>query len=271
MDSSRRRAAHTTLAQLLRVPLERVGEETRLNWLGRYDPALALELLQRFGVQLPEDKLHKLERVRDLLDIVTATPAASPPQRPPAWQTAAQIAMEAARQARAATPAAEAPPPLPALGPAPERLVSPTPYDSARVPAAVLSCSDGRLGEPTDAFLHQSLGLERCDRLSCPGGPVALAGRLLALWECRGVEEQLRLLVRSHALRRVVLVSHHDCGYYRERLGIAPDRMEAEQRADLQRAAALVRRMEAALQVAAFYARPADGRVTFEPVALSEG
>jgi len=138
-------------------------------------------------------------------------------------------------------------------------------YEPARSGAAAVYCSDGRLGEQFDEFLHESLALARYDRVACPGGPVALAGRLLAFWECRSVEEQMRFLVRAHGLRTVVLIAHQDCAYYRERLALAPTQIEAEQLRDLDTAAACLTRMSPELEVKAFFARRALDRIRFEP------
>ena len=99
---------------------------------------------------------------------------------------------------------------------------SPVPYEAARINAAAVYCSDGRIGDHMDEFLHQGLALPRYDRVACPGGPVALAGRLLAFWESRGVLEQLRFLVRVHEVRQVVLIAHGGCAYYQERLAHRP-------------------------------------------------
>ncbi len=148
---------------------------------------------------------------------------------------------------------------------------SPTPYETSRINAAAVYCSDGRIGDHIDDFLHRGFGLPRYDRLACAGGPVALAGRLLAFWEGRGVEDQLRFLVQAHAVRHVVLIAHAGCAYYSERLRLAPGTMESEQRADLHSAAAAVQRIESAIEVAAFFAHVEGDRVWFERVFSSEG
>ena len=126
-------------------------------------------------------------------------------------------------------------------------------------------CSDGRVGEQMDGFLHEGLSLPRYDRLACPGGPAALAGRLMAFWECRGVEDQLRFLVRSHKLQQVVLIAHQGCVYYSGRLAIPARSLEAEQRKDLVQAAATVQRIGEDLRVLAYFARRVGDRVRFEP------
>jgi hypothetical protein len=148
---------------------------------------------------------------------------------------------------------------------------SPTPYEASRINAAAVYCSDGRIGNHIDDFLQQGLGLPRYDRLACPGGPVALAGRLMAFWEARGVEEQLRFLVRVHDVGQVVLIAHVGCAYYRERLGMVPAVTEAEQRADLLSAGSAVQRIEPAIEVAAFFAHVEGAEVWFERVFAHQG
>jgi Putative carbonic anhydrase len=148
---------------------------------------------------------------------------------------------------------------------------SPLPYEAVRIHAAAVYCSDGRIGEHMDDFLQQGLALPRYDRLTCPGGPVALAGRLLALWETRGVEDQLRFLVGVHDVKQVVLVAHAGCAYYQRRLGLEPVQAEKEQRADLRAAGAQVQRVDSAIEVAAFFAHVEGAQVWFERVFASPG
>jgi hypothetical protein len=145
---------------------------------------------------------------------------------------------------------------------------SPTPYDENRIGAAAVYCSDGRMGEQMDEFLHQGLSLPRYDRVACPGGPVCLSGRLMALWEARGVEDQLRFLMRVHQLKEVILIGHTGCAYYRDRLAIPEARMMQEQRADLDRAATVVRRIASTVEVSAYFAHRQGTRVRFERVPL---
>ena len=67
-EQFQRRAVRQKLAELLREPLERVDNETRLRKLGRYDIAVARELLKVFGLTLSDERLRALERVKDLLE-----------------------------------------------------------------------------------------------------------------------------------------------------------------------------------------------------------
>lgn len=146
---------------------------------------------------------------------------------------------------------------------------SPTPYDENRIGAAAVYCSDGRMGEQMDEFLHQGLKLPRYDRVACPGGPACLSGRLMALWEARGVEDQLRFLIRVHQLKEVILIGHTSCAYYRDRLAIPEPRLAPEQRADLERAALAVRRIAPSVESSAYFAHRQGLSVRFERVLLT--
>lgn len=143
---------------------------------------------------------------------------------------------------------------------------SPLRYDSSRMHAAALYCSDGRVGEQCDDFLQNGLSLPRYDRLCLPGGPACLAGHPQANLEEQGVVDELRFLVEVHKLRRVVLIAHQGCAFYGTRLELKEPRLELVQRADLVRAAAYVHRVTGLDAIEAHFARLSEGKVTFEPV-----
>jgi hypothetical protein len=144
--------------------------------------------------------------------------------------------------------------------------VSALPYEAARVFAAAVYCSDGRIGDHVDDFLHHGLGLPRYDRVACPGGPVALSGRFQAFWDARGVEEQLRFLAQVHDVRTVVLIAHAQCAYYLKRLAIAADRLDAEQREDLHKAAATVHRVMPGAEVKRYMAHLSGVEIRFDAI-----
>jgi hypothetical protein len=144
--------------------------------------------------------------------------------------------------------------------------VSSVPYESERIYAAAVYCSDGRIGDQVDDFLHHGLNLPRYDRVACPGGPVALSGRFSASWDTRGVEEQLRFLGQVHDVRTVVLIAHASCAYYSHRLTIPTEHVEREQLADLQRATMTVNRLLWNVAVQRFFARRNATEISFEPV-----
>lgn len=148
----------------------------------------------------------------------------------------------------------------------------PTPYEStvryehARIHAAAIYCSDGRVGEHFDDFLQVGLGLPRYDRVALPGGPACLAGHPQAHLEEQGVVDELQFLVKFHGLRRIVLIAHQGCAFYSERLDLKEPRLELVQRADLVRATALVHRVTGLDAIEAYFARLVGGRVRFERV-----
>jgi hypothetical protein len=139
-------------------------------------------------------------------------------------------------------------------------------YHEARIRAAAIYCSDGRVGEHFDDFLQNGLSLPRYDRVALPGGPACLAGHKQAHLEEEGVVDELKFLVEVHQLERVVLIAHDSCAFYAERLDLRDRRLEIVQRADLVRAAAYVRRVTGLDAVSGFFARRTEGRVRFERV-----
>jgi hypothetical protein len=146
----------------------------------------------------------------------------------------------------------------------PSSFVSSIPYEAARIYAAAVYCSDGRIGDHVDDFLHHGLGLPRYDRVTCPGGPVALSGRFQAFWDARGVEEQLRFLAQVHDVKTVVLIAHANCAYYLKRLSIQPGGLEAAQREDLAKATATVQRLMPAATVKCYLAAVSDAQIRFD-------
>ncbi len=140
------------------------------------------------------------------------------------------------------------------------------PYDESRIRAGAIYCSDGRVGEHFDDFLQNGLGLPRYDRVALPGGPACLAGHPEVHLEEQGVIHELRFLVEAHGLKRIVLIAHENCAFYASRLQLKDRKLELVQRADLVRAAAMVRRVTGIERAEGYFARRAEGRVLFEPV-----
>jgi hypothetical protein len=143
---------------------------------------------------------------------------------------------------------------------------SPLKYESSRIHAAALYCSDGRIGEQFDDFLQNGLGLPRYDRIALPGGPACLAGHPQAHLEEQGVVDELRFLVDVHKLKRIVLIQHQGCAFYATRLEMKEPRLELMQRADLVRATALVHRVTGLEAIEGYFARLVEGHMKFERV-----
>jgi hypothetical protein len=148
------------------------------------------------------------------------------------------------------------------------------PFEHERIGAAAVYCSDGRYGEQMDDFLHNCLGLPHYDRVAIPGGAACLAGHLLAMRERSALDRQLKFLVEGHALTRVVMIAHQDCGFYRA--NVHPSKLKRQpleelQAADLAAVAALLRDYNRKLEVDAYFALRVGGEegvVRFEPVAV---
>jgi hypothetical protein len=143
------------------------------------------------------------------------------------------------------------------------------PFVHERIGAAAVYCSDGRYGEAMDEFLHDCLGLPHYDRVAIPGGAACLAGHLLAMRERGALVRQLKFLVESHALNRVVLIAHQDCGFYKHNVHPSKLRqtpLEDLQFADLKTVAGFLRDIHRELVVDAYFARRIDECVRFDPV-----
>jgi hypothetical protein len=144
--------------------------------------------------------------------------------------------------------------------------VSTVPFESARIGAAAIYCSDGRYGEQFDEFLHHSLGLPRYDRVAIPGGAACLAGHFASYREEDASLEEIRFLVESHNLEQLVLIAHESCGYYLKWLHLPAAGLRQRQEMDLKTVAGRLRSLHGRLRVTAYFAvRDAD-RVRFDPV-----
>ncbi|MBI1335406.1 MAG: hypothetical protein GC164_00415 [Phycisphaera sp.] len=143
---------------------------------------------------------------------------------------------------------------------------SPYEYEKARIHAAAVYCSDGRVGAHFDDFLTNGLKLPRYDRVALPGGCACLAGHTEAHLEEQGVVDELKFLVDAHGLKRVVLIAHEGCAFYAERLHLPGALLEAQQRIDLAKSTLFIRRVVGIERVDCFYAALRDKVITFEPV-----
>jgi hypothetical protein len=152
-----------------------------------------------------------------------------------------------------------------------EAFTSDISFDHDRIGAAAIYCSDGRYGDQMDDFLHGYLGLPRYDRVAIPGGAASLAHHPRALQDKRALDRQLKFLVESHELTRVVMIAHQDCGFYRHHVHpqkLKKQPLEVLQARDLATAADLLHAYNSQLKLEAYFARRVDGKVRFEPIAV---
>jgi len=143
--------------------------------------------------------------------------------------------------------------------------VSSLAFDGARIHAASIYCSDGRVGEQIDEFLHQGLHLPRYDRLAMPGGPACYAG---GLWEGHSAERQLDFLCRVHGLERLVLIAHQGCAFYSDWLKISPDQLEQRQLEDVRKAVGRIRLAHPNLAVEPYFLRRDEAQMWFDPIEI---
>jgi len=82
------------------------------------------------------------------------------------------------------------------------------PWTADRPHTLVVACSDGRLQEQTDDFLHRHLGLAQFDRFYVPGGGGALTSSGRDFVRSRELRKECAYLISLHDVQRVILVFH---------------------------------------------------------------
>lgn len=143
-------------------------------------------------------------------------------------------------------------------------------WREARSPTLVIACADGRWRDHIEDFVANALKVDSAyDLVMVPGGAEPLALADLIPKDFSFLRRRLEMLVRSHGTRRVILIAHENCGWYRERkVGPLTLELKARQIADLRRARACVTEWFDGVTVETYFAR-VDGtppRAAFEPV-----
>ncbi len=92
--------------------------------------------------------------------------------------------------------------------PEPSRFESSLRWEPTRPHVLVIACSDGRLQEPTDEFLMDSLGVRQYDRLYVPGGGGALAPSGKEYLRAQHLRRESLFLVQAHDVEEIVLLFH---------------------------------------------------------------
>ena len=145
------------------------------------------------------------------------------------------------------------------------RRVSP-PFDPRHPTALALYCSDGRFTHAVEELCH-SLGHERFDTVTLPGGPALLTPWPADLSEVFVFTRASHFLIAAHEISHVVLLAHENCGFYRSRCGRIGDReIKKMQLQHLHAASTVLTRRHAELKTARYYAHVADGRIAFEEI-----
>jgi hypothetical protein len=141
-----------------------------------------------------------------------------------------------------------------------------TPFDAKHPDALAMYCSDGRFTEAIEELLH-GLGHARLDTLTVPGGPALLDLTSSNLGAVDVMREAATFLIRGHRIKRVVLLGHEGCGYYRARFPYeSPDAMRRRQLDDIRQAARWVSANHEELTVTSYFATPEDERLRFDEI-----
>jgi hypothetical protein len=139
-----------------------------------------------------------------------------------------------------------------------------------RSPTLVIACADGRWRDHIEDFAAHALKIDAAyDLVMVPGGAEPLALADLIPKDFNFLRRRLEMLVRSHGTRRVVLIAHENCGWYRERkIGPFTVDVKARQLADLRQARMRIQEWFGGVSVETYFAR-VEGtppRASFEAV-----
>ena len=149
----------------------------------------------------------------------------------------------------------------------PPPFVATVPYDASHPSALALYCSDGRFTEAVEE-LFKSLGHMRLDTLTMPGGPGLFNVWIAGMGDSTAISGGARFLIESHQIRRVLLIAHEGCGFYRKHLGgQTQEQIRAQQEDDLRVAARGLETARGGLRLDLYYATIAEGHVGFAAIA----
>jgi hypothetical protein len=135
--------------------------------------------------------------------------------------------------------------------------------------AVVVHCSDYRFRAATQEFLRRELGLHSYDLLALPGGP-----HFASMWDLLPKhytvgKQHMAFLIRGHELKRIILIDHSDCSFFKHRLSFfyPEPSFNEKQIANLKRAGGVIRDWFPTLTVNAYFAEAqGDASVRFVPV-----
>lgn len=145
-------------------------------------------------------------------------------------------------------------------------MISKTSYEAEHPPALAMYCSDGRFTNAVEELL-ESLGYERLDTLTIPGGPAHLSPNTATASETQLIGDAASFLISAHHVSHVVLLAHDHCGHYRHRFfALGDEDMRLKQEEDLRAARQTLINAHPGLDVRTFFATPDRGKVRFDEV-----
>lgn len=146
------------------------------------------------------------------------------------------------------------------------------PFNTQGSNTLVIHCSDPRFQEAFGLFLREELGLTpgSYDPLVIPGASQMLAFAELLPKLASGLSRPLEFLVKGHGLKRVVVIMHEDCAWYRDfvpKFLRMRGTMKEQQFNDLLQTKMILKEKFPHIETEMFYASVSPpGRVTFTKV-----
>jgi hypothetical protein len=135
--------------------------------------------------------------------------------------------------------------------------VAELPWEITRPDTVVITCVDGRWYRHFQEFVSVHLDAGPCtDFMAVPGGiePLTLADELPK--DFNFFRRRLDALVGAHGTKRIVVIAHEECAWYRVRMGpVSADALRARQIADVRRAAWWLRERFEGVVVQPYFAR----------------
>jgi hypothetical protein len=129
----------------------------------------------------------------------------------------------------------------------------------------VIQCSDGRYTSIVSELM-QSNGITRYDVMAMPGGPALANASILQSEACK---TGTSFLIKGHNTRKVWLLTHSECGYYKYNLnGMPRETITNRQIRDLQMAAIWLRNVNKSLEVYASYIINNNGIASFKTIEI---
>jgi hypothetical protein len=143
---------------------------------------------------------------------------------------------------------------------------SKTTFDKKHPDALAIYCSDGRFTDAVEELVH-GLGHPRLDVLCMPGGPALLDLGSASFSALEAMRTSASFLIRGHGTKRVTLIAHEGCGYYKERYRFeTPEEIVRQQQEDLRTAAQWLSGAHPDLTIALYFAKPDGKHVTFQEI-----
>ena len=109
-------------------------------------------------------------------------------------------------------------------------------------------CSDERFIKAVMEFLNKNLNIKLCDLMVVPGGPEFVINKKNIL------HDRLKLLVNAHKISNIILFSHADCKFYKNKYKLLNSKMLYKQQIkDINKCRQQINKMFPRIIVKSFY------------------